>query len=129
MLGIPKTYCSNLQAAAQFSCNICSHKLTTHWKWTHPLIFDKKSCKWKQIKVDQTPASVNVLKHCVQSPNIFQNGMKLFWKGTSKRNYAQKRRLNDFSFWCIKNLSKTDFKKSTIFCLSKTHQNKHIEVA
>ena len=41
-------------------------------------MFDKKSCIWKQIKLDQTPASVNVLKHCVQSPNIFQKGMKLF---------------------------------------------------
>ena len=64
-----------------------------------------------------------------QSPNIFQGGTKLFGKSTSRQNYVQQWSSNSFSFSYIKSLSKRYTKTKTILCLSRPHQNQHLEFA
>ena len=51
------------------------------------------------------------------------------WNEITSKMYIEKRRRNDSHFQNIKNLSIRDTKAIMIFCLSKTHQKKHVEVA
>ena len=60
-----------------------------------------------------------MLLSTVKSPNSFK----------VERNYFEKVHSNEFQFSYIKTLSKRDINTTTILCLSKTHQNKHGEVA
>ena len=106
----------------------CFRKPTTYWKWTPPGNFHKISPEnhydCRQIGSKQIPASMAVVKQCI-SHEIVQCGTELLWKSTSKWDYIKKRQPNDSDFQNIENLSTW----ITIFCLSKRHQGKHVEIA
>ena len=59
---------------------------------------------------------------------MVQGVTKLLCKSTSKQNFVQRGRANDFNFWHIKKLSKRDVKTTTFFCLSESNRNMHVEV-
>ena len=87
-----------------------------------PAIFARKPCKYKQIRSDQIPASVNVLKHCIINQYISR------WNQITLKKYVKtilspKGHSKIFSSKYIKNLPKRDIKTITIFCLSKSHQH------
>ena len=76
-------------------------------------------CDCRQNRSEQKSAIVTVPKHCIYfklERNCFEN---------IHREKMAKR----LSFLNIENLSIRSTKMTMIFCLSKTHQKKHVEVA
>ena len=70
-------------------------------------IFAKKPCKYKQIRSDQIPASVNVLKHCRITQYILR------WNEITLQKYI-KTPLSP---------KKGDIQTTLVFNISKTYQN------
>ena len=92
-------------------------------------MFAKKLHNSKQIKADMIPPNVNVLKP-------YSNHLIYF---KVERNYFEKVHRNEITsksevqtalvFEILKKFQKRDGKTTTIFCLSKTNQNQHLEFA
>ena len=91
-------------------------------------IFGNKPCKCQQIRLDQIPASVNVLKLCITTQYISSlNGiiLKKYIETKLRPNVKFKR----FQFLIYQKNFRTDVKMKANFCPSKSNQNQGLKLA